>query len=110
MMFSYTVNIENNIFRENLAGSKGTALFIKNINSVRIHNCSFDKNGPLLSSLEINKSPYVNYLSNRSIVFTDKNPECQNEFEYMSNCYDSLTLPMWSHINGAVYVEHCQTD
>jgi len=84
-VYQYLINIENNTFNENLAGSKGSAVFLKNINSARIKNCLFQENGPLLSELEANKSPYFRFLSKRSLIFPNSSLNYSNEFSYLLN-------------------------
>ena len=48
-IYAFSVNIENNTFNNNLAGAKGTALYIRYLSNIRVFNCTFINNGPVLS-------------------------------------------------------------
>ena len=55
-------------------------------------------------------SPLYMYLSGRTMTYYDPTGLCTNEFEYLANCQYEGSYIDWSHVNGALYVEHCQED
>jgi hypothetical protein len=84
------------MFTENYSGRKGSAVYIKNMNRIRITNCTFQNNGPVFSYLELDLSPYHIYFSTRSLTYYDEREECFDEFNYIESCYNPNSTITWS--------------
>ena len=93
---------------------RGTAVYLKQITSIRMIDNLFYNNGPVYAMAEHSYSPYRRFFSGRSMTFYD--PECIDEYEYLSSCnknYDGISQyggVQWPSVMGALYVEFCQSD
>ncbi len=112
-IYKYKFNVQGNYFNENFSGGRGTAIYVRQMSSVRIHSCTFVSNGPVFTVPEIWYSPYTRYLSSRAMTFYDD--DCVDEFSYLEACYNSDDYAsyggiQWSKVQGAVYIQSCQED
>jgi hypothetical protein len=62
----------------------------------------------VFASFESLYSPYLEYYSNRTITYYDEYKECLTEFAFLANCGSSDSYIDFSHIQGALYVGHCE--
>ena len=109
----YKFNIMGNFFDENFSGNKGTALYLKQISSIRISDNTFSNNGPVYAMAEQLFSPYTKFLSLRTMTFYDDN--CYDEFQYLQDCQGSEDVSMYggiqfANVQGVIYVNFCEED
>ena len=77
----FKFNVQGNYFNENFSGNKGSAVYIRQMSSVRINTCSFINNGPVYVVAEYQYSPYTKGFAGRAITFYDSG--CVDEFLYL---------------------------
>ncbi|CDW73676.1 UNKNOWN [Stylonychia lemnae] len=105
---SYQFTITGCNFTENYSGIKGTAIYLKYINKIRIQNSTFASSGPVYAVLEQLYSPYsAIFKSNISVTFQDLNGVCKDEFSYINNCAALDYQIDWPQVLGALYVYGC---
>ena len=88
---------------------KGSAVYLKNINKIRITGSVFQENGPVYSLLEYSISPFVSYLVNRAITYNDPTDTCIDEFNYLNDCTSSEYAIDFPRIRGALHLSNCQS-
>ena len=95
-VYSFRFNIEQCVFLNNYSGMQGTAVYIKQMNKIRMFTTNFVQNGATFTQVEFANSPLALYMTNRPISFFDPTQVCQDEFQYIDYC--TLTTPRFSLI------------
>ena len=87
---------------------KGTAVYLKYLSEIYVHNCTFLTNGPLTFIIEELYSPYVIFFSGRPMSFYSS--DCFDEYDSMSECKNiENTYIDFPRVQGALHSISCQS-
>jgi hypothetical protein len=80
---------------------------------MRVNSCTFSLNGPVYAAAEHTSSPYLKYLSGRTMSFYDE--DCIDELNYLESCFTKEPSStsggiQWSRVQGAVHVIFSEED
>ena len=107
-LLEYGTLIQKNIFYNNYAGKKGTALLIDSISELVIQDNLFKENGPVTSQTERAYSPYYRYLANgnHTITYFPK-ANSTDEYQYFAEFQSEFKHLEMNAVKGALYIKSC---
>ena len=80
------LTIEDCTFTENSCGLRGSAIYVRNFNRVKITRNDFSRNWPVYVDVEEYVSPYYIHLAKSPLTFFDEAEICYFEADYQSKC------------------------